>query len=111
MPFVNEEPASWIFGVPFVSYTTCATVMMFCVNVPVLSEQIQDVEPSVSTPARVDGVVFCGDGAPSPRRVAWYCSPGPRHAIAATAYSRTRRDGPDVFQRLKIEEQTTHDLV
>jgi hypothetical protein len=28
--------------------------MMFCVSVPVLSEQIQDVEPSVSTPALID---------------------------------------------------------
>ena len=30
----------------------CATVMRFCVNVPVLSEQIVDVEPSVSTASR-----------------------------------------------------------
>ena len=29
-----------------------ATVMRFCVNVPVLSEQIVDVEPSVSTASR-----------------------------------------------------------
>ena len=53
MPFVKLDPASWIFGWPFVSYTTCATVMMFWVNVPVLSEQMHEVEPSVSTPARV----------------------------------------------------------
>jgi len=32
-------------------------------------------------------------------------------AIDATAFSRTRRDGPDVFQRLKIAKETTHDLV
>jgi len=30
----------------------CATVMRFCVNVPVLSEQMVDVEPSVSTASR-----------------------------------------------------------
>ena len=30
----------------------CATVIRFCVNVPVLSEQIVDVEPSVSTASR-----------------------------------------------------------
>ena len=30
----------------------CATVMRFCVNVPVLSEQIVDVEPRVSTASR-----------------------------------------------------------
>ena len=38
----------------------------------------------------------------------------PRHrvdAIDATALSRTRRDGPDVLQRLDIEKETTHDLV
>ena len=29
-------------------------------------------------------------------------------AIDATALSLTRRDGPDVFQRLKIEKETTH---
>jgi len=29
-----------------------ATVMRFCVRVPVLSEQIVDVEPSVSTASR-----------------------------------------------------------
>ena len=32
-------------------------------------------------------------------------------AIDVTASSLTRRDGPDVFQRLKIEKETTHDLV
>ena len=32
-------------------------------------------------------------------------------AIAATALSRTRRDGPDVFQRLKIQKETTHGIV
>ena len=30
----------------------CATVMRFCVNVPVLSEQIVDVDPRVSTASR-----------------------------------------------------------
>ena len=30
----------------------CATVMRFCVSVPVLSEQIVDVEPRVSTASR-----------------------------------------------------------
>ena len=30
----------------------CATVMRFCVSVPVLSEQMVDVEPSVSTASR-----------------------------------------------------------
>ena len=29
-------------------------------------------------------------------------------AIDVTAFSLTRRDGPDVFQRLKIEKETTH---
>ena len=33
------------------------------------------------------------------------------HAIAATALSRTRRDGPDAFQRLKLEKETTPGLV
>ena len=32
-------------------------------------------------------------------------------AIDATAFSPTRRDGPDVFQRLKISQKNTHDLV
>jgi hypothetical protein len=32
-------------------------------------------------------------------------------AIAATALSLTRRDGPDVFQRLEIGKETTRDLV
>jgi hypothetical protein len=36
--------------------------------------------------------------------VTWY-------AIDATAFSLTRRDGPDVFQRLKIGKETTQDLV
>ena len=31
-------------------------------------------------------------------------------AIDATAVSPTRRDGPDAFQRLKIEEKTTRDM-
>ena len=57
---------------------------MFCVSVPVLSEQMQDVEPRVSTPAWIDH----------------------DEGVAATAVSPTRRDGPDVFQRLKIEEAT-----
>lgn len=30
----------------------CATVILFCVKVPVLSEQIVDVEPRVSTASR-----------------------------------------------------------
>ena len=30
----------------------CATVIVFCVRVPVLSEQMTEVEPSVSTPSR-----------------------------------------------------------
>ena len=30
----------------------CATVIRFCVSVPVLSEQIVDVEPRVSTASR-----------------------------------------------------------
>ena len=89
MPFVKLLPASWILGVPFVSYTTCATVMMFCVSVPVLSEQMQDVEPSVSTPALIDH----------------------EDAIDATASSLPRRDGPDAFQRLKFGPETTHVIV
>ena len=32
-------------------------------------------------------------------------------AIDATALSLTRRDGPDVFQRLKLEKETTHVIV
>ena len=32
-------------------------------------------------------------------------------AIFMKALSLTRRDGPDVFQRLKIEEKTTHGIV
>mmetsp|Transcript_27812 Transcript_27812/g.71909 ORF Transcript_27812/g.71909 Transcript_27812/m.71909 type:complete len:372 (+) Transcript_27812:2889-4004(+) len=58
IPFVKLEPASWIFGWPFVSYTTWATVMMFWVNVPVLSEQMHDVEPSVSTPSKFLTITF-----------------------------------------------------
>jgi hypothetical protein len=30
----------------------CATVILFCVNVPVLSEQIVDVDPRVSTASK-----------------------------------------------------------
>ena len=62
--------------------------MMFCVSVPVLSEQMQDVEPSVSTPA-------------------WERSRD--DAIFMNASSLPRRDGPDVFQRLKFEQGTTHE--
>ena len=72
---------------------------MFWVSVPVLSLQMQDVEPSVSTPALIDhdeGV------AAAWRRL---------DAIFMNASSRTRRDGPDVFQRLKFEQGTTHVIV
>ena len=33
----------------WLSIQTCATVIRFCVKVPVLSEQMVDVEPNVST--------------------------------------------------------------
>ena len=33
-------------------YQRCSTVILFYVKVPVLSEQIHDVEPKVSTPSR-----------------------------------------------------------
>lgn len=35
-----------------IAYHICDTVIRFCVNVPVLSEQIVEVEPSVSTASR-----------------------------------------------------------
>lgn len=34
------------------SYHKFSTVILFCVKVPVLSVQIQDVEPKVSTPSK-----------------------------------------------------------
>ena len=55
---------------------------MFCVSVPVLSEQMQEVEPRVSTPAWIDH----------------------DDAIFMKASSLPRRDGPDAFQRLKFEK-------
>lgn len=33
-------------------YQRCSTVILFYVNVPVLSEQIQEVDPNVSTPSK-----------------------------------------------------------
>ena len=69
---------------------------MFCVSVPVLSEQMQDVEPSVSTPAWIDH----DEGVAAARRRL--------DAIFMNASSLPRRDGPDVFQRLKFEQGTTH---
>ena len=35
----------------------------------------------------------------------------PPHAIFMNAVSPTRRDGPDVFQRLKIDKETTPGIV
>mmetsp|Transcript_53455 Transcript_53455/g.64441 ORF Transcript_53455/g.64441 Transcript_53455/m.64441 type:complete len:205 (-) Transcript_53455:979-1593(-) len=51
-PAVKLEGASSVMKLASPPYTTLATVMIFCVRVPVLSEQIQDVEPSVSTPSK-----------------------------------------------------------
>ena len=72
---------------------------MFWVSVPVLSEQMQDVLPKVSTPALIDH----DEGVRAARRRL--------DAISMNAYSLPRRDGPDVFQRLKFEQGTTHAIV
>lgn len=56
-----ERMKSWFQKIVFwflvyknqkITYHICATVILFCVSVPVLSEQIVDVEPRVSTASR-----------------------------------------------------------
>ena len=52
-----------------------------------------------------------------PRRLSWDHDDGfmkalsREDAIFMKAVPLTRRDGPDVFQRLEIEEKTTHGIV
>ena len=68
-----------------VGSTTSTAVIWFIVNVPVLSELIADVEPSLSTDARSFSTAPCLARAPAPIDITTCSTVGIASGIAAIA--------------------------
>jgi len=80
----GSYPVPEIFHV-FPSAHTCVTVILFCVIVPVLSEQIIEAQPSVSTAGSFLTMDFCFIIRCTPRESATVTIAGSPSGIAATA--------------------------
>ena len=65
--------------------TVSTTVMRFCVSVPVLSEQMTVVLPSVSTEGRLRTMAFCLANFCTPRASTMVDTAGSPSGMAATA--------------------------